>query len=228
MSEPTAIAQPAFLLLAWGAGLVFVGGGVTVRRIVGPGFTWLTAAVAALVSLPGALSGGSWWARGGLLLLAVAVLWTSNRAFSGIMLLAGGVLLIVEASQIGGVGPAISAAAALGGVTGEMLLGHWYLIDPRLPRSALRFLALTGIFGLLSDAFVLALLGLPKGGVVVVYWVLMATSVLLMGGVLGALRYPAYAGVMAATGLSYLAVLTTLGGVFLGRVLVAGLGPFGT
>jgi hypothetical protein len=27
--------------------------------------------------------------------------------------------------------------------------------------------------------------------------------------------------------LSYLAVLTTLGGVFLGRIVVAGLGPFG-
>jgi hypothetical protein len=54
----------------------------------------------------------------------------------------------------------------------------------------------------------------------------MATSVVLLAGVIGSLRYPAYAGVMAATGLSYLAVLTTLGGVFLGRVLVAGVGPF--
>ena len=50
---------------------------------------------------------------------------------------------------------------------------------------------------------------------------------LLMAGVYASLRYPAYAGVMAATGLSYLAVLTTLGGTFLGRALVAGLGPFG-
>jgi hypothetical protein len=49
-----------------------------------------------------------------------------------------------------------------------------------------------------------------------------------MGGVFGSLRYPAYAGVMAATGLSYLAAITTLGGVFLGRLLLAGLGPFGT
>ncbi len=48
-----------------------------------------------------------------------------------------------------------------------------------------------------------------------------------MVAVIGALRYPAYSGVMAATGLSYLAVLTTLGGIFLGRALLAGLGPFG-
>jgi hypothetical protein len=56
----------------------------------------------------------------------------------------------------------------------------------------------------------------------------MVTSVVLMAGVFASLRYPAYAGVMAATGLSYLAVLTTLGGTFLGRALVAGLGPFGS
>ena len=68
--------------------------------------------------------------------------------------------------------------------------------------------------------------GLPSGGGTIAFWVLMATSVVLMAAVIGSLRYPAYAGVMAATGLSYLAVLTTLGGMFLGRALVAGLGPF--
>jgi hypothetical protein len=52
------------------------------------------------------------------------------------------------------------------------------------------------------------------------------TSIVLMVAVIAALRYPAYSGVMAATGLSYLAVLTTLGAVFLGRALLAGLGPF--
>jgi hypothetical protein len=54
----------------------------------------------------------------------------------------------------------------------------------------------------------------------------MVASIVLMAAAIAALRQPAYSGVMAATGLSYLAVLTTLGGVFLGRVLVAGVGPF--
>jgi hypothetical protein len=107
-----------------------------------------------------------------------------------------------------------------------MLLGHWYLVDPRLPRWTLNGLAFVGIFGLVADAVVLAVAGLPSSGATIAFWVLMATSVTLMAGVIGSLRYPAYAGVMAATGLSYLAVLTTLGGVFLGRVLVAGVGPF--
>ena len=44
-----------------------------------------------------------------------------------------------------------------------------------------------------------------------------------MAGVIAAIRYPAYSGVMAATGLSYLALLTTLGAVFVGRAIAAGL-----
>ena len=78
------------------------------------------------------------------------------------------------------------------------------------------------------DSLVLASAALPPGGATVAFWALVVTSVILMAGVLGSLRYPAYSGVMAATGLSYLAVLTSLGAVFLGRALVAGLGPFGT
>ena len=84
-----------------------------------------------------------------------------------------------------------------------------------------------GSSGLSVDALLLALAGgLPGGGATVAFWVLLVTSIVLMVGVIGALRYPAYSGVMAATGLSYLAVLTTLGSVFVGRALVAGLGPF--
>ena len=108
-----------------------------------------------------------------------------------------------------------------------MLLGHWYLIDPSLPRWTLRTLAGAGIIGLAADSLGLAVLGgLPGGLGTVAFWILITTSIVIMIGVLGSLRYPAYSGVMAATGLSYLAVLTTLGATFLGRALVAGLGPF--
>ncbi|MGB7860703.1 MAG: hypothetical protein WBM90_09420, partial [Acidimicrobiia bacterium] len=139
----------------------------------------------------------------------------------------GGVLFWTGATTIGGWLPASTAAITMGGVTGEMMLGHWYLIDPQLPRWSLRALAVAGIVGLVADGLTLALLGgLPGGGATVAFWVLLGTSVVLMVAVLRSLRYPSYNGVMAATGLSYLAVLTTLGSVFLGRALVAGLGPF--
>ena len=227
-ADLTTIAEPQFVLLAWAAGLALASGSVAIARIVGPGFTWLTASVSILIGLTGVLSEGAWWARSGLLLLAAGLVWAKHRSFSGVLHLAGGGALLIEAALIGGAIPAVSASLALGGITGEMLLGHWYLIDPRLPRAALRVLAIGGAVGMVVDSLVLASADLPPGGATVAFWALVVTSVILMAGVLGSLRYPAYSGVMAATGLSYLAVLTSLGAVFLGRALVAGLGPFGT
>ncbi|MEX1135035.1 MAG: hypothetical protein WED83_09350 [Acidimicrobiia bacterium] len=220
------LAEPRFVLVAWAAGLALVSGLVATARLVGPGFTWVAGSVAVLVGLSGAFGDDAWWARLGLLLLGLGLIWARNRQLSGLFQVAAGVALIIQASQVGGWVPAVSATLALGGVTGEMLLGHWYLIDPRLPRWALRSLALVGIVGLAFDSVVLAIAGLPPDGGTVAFWLLMTTSIVLMGAVVASIRYPAYSGVMAATGLSYLAVLTSLGGIFLGRVLVAGLGPF--
>ncbi len=221
----TTLVRPEFVLVAWAAGLALVSGSVALARVVGPGFTWLVASIAALIGVVGAFAEDPWWGRFGLILLALALVLARNRQLSGILQLFAGLALLIQASS-GGWAPAISAALALGGVTGEMALGHWYLVDPRLPRWMLRTLAVVGIAGLAADSAVLAVAGLPSGGGTIAFWVLMATSAVLMGAVIGSLRYPAYAGVMAATGLSYLAVLTTLGGMFLGRALVAGLGPF--
>jgi hypothetical protein len=222
----TTLAQPQLVLVAWAGGLALAAGLVALVRVVGPGFTWLSSSVAVLIGLAGAFGDDTWWARLGLLLLGLGMIWARNNLMAGIFQSAAGVALVAQAAQIGGWLPAVSVSIALGGVTSEMLLGHWYLVDPRLPRWALRALALVGIVGLAADAGVLGMAGLPGGGATVAYWALMGTSLVLMAGVIGSLRYPAYAGVMAATGLSYLAVLTTLGGVFLGRVLVAGVGPF--
>lgn len=221
------LADPGFILVAWSAGLALVSGLVALARLVGPGFTWVAGSVAALIGLAGAFGDDTWWVRLGLILLALGLIWARNRQLSGMFQVAAGVALVIQAIQVGAWAPALSATMALGGVTGEMLLGHWYLVDPRLPRWALKSLAVVGIVGLVADSLVLTVAGLPAGGATVAFWVLMGTSVVLMAAVHASLRYQAYSGVMAATGLSYLAVLTSLGGVFLGRVLVAGLGPFG-
>lgn len=226
-ADLSTIADPQFILLAWASGLSLAAGIVSLMRVVGVGFTWLTAGVAGLVGLAGALADGAVWARiafAGLVLSAIAA---RRQLLSGALLVGAGLAFLVEAGMLGGWLPAMTAAMALGGVTGEMALGHWYLVDPRLPRWSLRVLAIGGIAGLALDGALLASTGeLPGGGATLAFWLLLATSVGLMAAVIGALRYPAYSGVMAATGLSYLAVLTSLGAVFLGRALIAGVGPF--
>ncbi|HEX6299485.1 MAG TPA: hypothetical protein VF148_03375 [Acidimicrobiia bacterium] len=225
-SDLQTIADPRLILLAWAAGLGFVAGAVSLSRIVGPGFTWLTAGVSALVGVPGALADRGWWARAAMMALVVGVFWARNQPIAGILFLVAGLGYLIEATLFAGLLSAVTATLALGGVTGEMLLGHWYLIDPRLPRGALRNLAVVGIAGLLVEAGLQIGLGIELTGGALGFWVLLITSIVLMAAVIAALRYPAYSGVMAATGLSYLALLTTLGAVFVGRAIVAGLGPF--
>lgn len=121
---------------------------------------------------------------------------------------------------------AFTGSVALGGVTGGLLLGHWYLFDPRLPRPLLRRLNVVGLAGLGADVLVLLGTGLTAEGTakalapVWVFAVLAAASALLMRAVRGALREAAYSALMAATGLSYLAVLTSLATLIVGRSLV--------
>ncbi len=128
---------------------------------------------------------------------------------------------------------AVTGAVALGGVTSEMLLGHWYLVDPRLPRWALKRLGLTAVLGVTGDAITLAVLGAFAwtGGEQAVGWAyvaLAAVTLVLLTGVWFSLDQPFYSGVMAATGLSYLAVLTTIGATVAGRALAgAGSGILG-
>lgn len=204
-----------------------VAGTVALARVVGPGFTWLTGGVAGALGLAAWAVEGTLWSRIALFVVVSAMVWARGRLISGGLMALAAVGYLVDASSSTGWLLAAGAAVALGGVTGEMALGHWYLVDPRLPRWALRGLAVTGIVGLIADGIILIALGdLVRTGPVMAFLALLIASVVLMVAVVGALRHPAYSGVMAATGLSYLAVLTSLGAAFLGRALIAGIGPF--
>ncbi len=218
-------ALPELLLVGWAAGLAVASGLIALSGLVGPGFTWLTGSVAMVLGLVTAFGESAWWGRLGLLLLVLSSIWARNRRLGGSLQVAAGAALLIGAAAQGGVMPAALSALALGGVTGEMMLGHWYLIDPSLPRWSLRALAVVAIVGIVADSTAMAILGLPEGGATIAFWVLMGTSAVLMVAVIAALRYPAYSGVMSATGLSYLALITTAGGVFLGWFLAGGLLP---
>ena len=121
----------------------------------------------------------------------------------------------------------VTGAVFLGGITAEMMLGHWYLIDPRLPRWALKALTGAGAIGLVADVVYLATQGgfdWSESGTATgaAFATLAAATGLLLAGVYFSLREPKYTGVMAATGLSYLATLTAFGAVVSGRMVAFG------
>lgn len=220
--------SPEVVLAMWAAGVAGSGAAVAHWRIVGPGYLWLVAGTVALIG------GAAWYfdpgvvAAAAVLVGAGAALVARNERMSTIALGSSSVLFLLGAAA-GSPVPAITGTAALGGITGEMLLGHWFLVSPRMPRWPLRALALIGGAAVALDWLMHLVAGLPpaaSAGPLIATAALAVTSLLLMAAVWFALGYPSYPGVMAATGLSYLAVLTSLGSVILVRALAAGVSPF--
>jgi hypothetical protein len=124
-------------------------------------------------------------------------------------------------------------AAFLGAVSDAMLLGHWYLVQPGLGRAPL--LELVKWVALIWPVEVGVLL-LPTGMVSVLtgavddgwqgtlgwFWVACAVATgVLVWATSRALAERAYAAVMAATGLLYLAILTAFGTDLVARAVLA-------
>jgi hypothetical protein len=121
----------------------------------------------------------------------------------------------------------------LGAVSDAMLLGHWYLVQPGLPRTILNELvnALRWIL-----PFEVAVMLLPTGMISVLsgsvddgwggmlgwFWVACAiTTAVLIEVTRAALKERYYSAVMAATGLLYLAILTSFGIDLVARAVLA-------
>ena len=213
----------------WAAGTAGAAAAVTFWRIVGPGYTWLTAATVA------ALGSGVWFfdadvVVGISVVLSIGAIFVARRPRFSAALLAGATGgLLWFSIRSGAPLLSITGSVALGGITAEMLLGHWYLISPQMPRWALRRLDIAGAVGMALDALALIVAGALAavtgvGGLV--FGILVGMSILLMVAVWFSLKEPSYPGVMAATGLSYLAVLTSLGATALGRTLLDGSSGF--
>jgi hypothetical protein len=127
-----------------------------------------------------------------------------------------------------------AGAAFLGSVTDAMLLGHWYLVQPGLPRRHLN--ELVQAVGWVWPIEVAAML-LPTGmvsvwtgavddgwnGTLGWFWAACAvTTIVLVFVTKAALRERYYSAVMAATGLLYLAILTAFGTDLVARAVLAG------
>jgi len=216
---------PGLVLALWACGVAVGTAIVAYWRIVGPGFFWLAGGVVALFGLGAAVFGGdlsSWigilLAVGGALVARRALLCAAYFAASAVMFLAVGVL---ESAVV----PFLTGALLLGAMTTLMMLGHWYLVDPQLPRRALLRLDLAAGAGLVADFIYMVVVGTIlewQPADAILGWTYIALTVLtflLVVATWYSLQEPAYSGVMAATGLSYLGVLTSFGVVVLGRVL---------
>jgi hypothetical protein len=127
---------------------------------------------------------------------------------------------------------AVVGALFLGAITDAMLLGHWYLTQPGLPRAPIVelvrwsgwlwlpqlvvFLLPTGMVSVLNGS-----IDDGYNGLLGWFWVAcVITTIVLVFVTLAALRERQYAAVMAATGLMYLAILTGFGMDLVARILL--------
>jgi hypothetical protein len=124
-------------------------------------------------------------------------------------------------------------AAFIGALSDAMLLGHWYLTQPGLPRVLLNEMVNALAWLWPAEVFVMLLppgmLGVISGsiddgwgGMLGWMWALCAvTTIILIFVTKAALRERYYSAVMAATGLLYLAILTGFGMDIVARAVLA-------
>ena len=162
-----------------------------------------------------------------------------NPALDLVPVAIGTVGLVAAAFDTGGPVPlallrTLVSAAFIGAITDAMLLGHWYLTQPGLPRRLLH--EMVDAVGVVWPVEVIALL-IPTGmisvwtgavddgwgGVLGWFWAACAvTTIILVFVAKAALREREYSAVMAATGLLYLAILTGFGTDLVARAVLSG------
>ncbi len=128
----------------------------------------------------------------------------------------------------------IVGAIFLGLVSDAMLLGHWYLVQPGLPRRHVNEIVRAFLWSWPAEVVVMSI---PTGmfsvfsgsvddgwsGQLGWFWAACAVTTGVLGVVtLKALTERAYSAVMAATGLMYLAILTAFGTDLVARAVLAG------
>jgi hypothetical protein len=153
--------------------------------------------------------------------------------------LIGAVGLVVAGLDAGGqpllaVLRTLAGAAFLGSITDAMLLGHWYLVQPGLPRRLLvELVTWTAWMWPLEVGLLLVPTGMVSvltgsiddgwNGLLGWFWLACAvTTIVLLFVTKAALKEREYSAVMAATGLLYLAILTAFGTDLVARAVLAG------
>ena len=126
-----------------------------------------------------------------------------------------------------------AGAVLVGSVTDAMSIGHWYLVQPGLPRDPIKeqviglgiALALDTIALLIPPGMISVLNGAISdgwGGILGWIWVTcVVTTAVLVVVTWIALKERYYSAVMAATGFLYLAILTAFGVDLIARAVLS-------
>lgn len=247
----------ATVLLQWSAGGLLFLWFTTRRREIGAGYGWLLRSIFGLMAVGAAVVGfdsvllrelasiATAAATSVALIVSIVYRKQVSRFPSAIDLIAPTVAVVglvagaIDAADGGGaiavsIVRTLTGAVFLGAVTDAMLLGHWYLVQPGLPRRHLN--ELVRVVGWVWPVEVIAML-LPTGMVSVWtgavddgwngqlgwFWAVSAvTTIGLIFVTRAALRERYYSAVMAATGLLYLSILTAFGTDLVARAVLAG------
>ena len=156
-----------------------------------------------------------------LVLAGIVILLTrlshQNEKLINITFLVSFTILIYEAYSILGENliTTFLPVTLVSGIFSLMMIGHWFLVDPTITRIGMKNIARSSmlIAGLLCLMITTGLVSLEittlyKNIIVGLY----ISSFILSLGSLKSLNETSYTGVMAATGLSYLSLLVSLGG----------------
>ena len=238
----------ATVLLQWSTGGLFFLWFTTRRHEIGRGYGWLIR-ITYLVIAAGAVAAGIATdvlpvREVSAAAVAVVSLATVMRRDVRLDIVAPAIGLVgVVAGALDAAGGAGDTAVSLlravvgtfflGAVSDAMLLGHWYLVQPGLPRKILNELVVT-VRWLLPFQVVVMLLPTGMfsvfggsvddgwGGMLGWFWLACAvTTAVLIEVTIRALKERSYSAVMAATGLMYLAILTAFGTDLVARAVLA-------
>ncbi len=238
----------ATVLLQWATGGLFFLWWTTRRHEIGSGYGWLLRGTYSALAA-GAVAAGLATetvavrevAAVGVVVASLATIRRRDTRWDLLAPAIGAVgVLVAAVDAASGTGDiavnlarVVVGTAFLGAVSDSMLLGHWYLVQPGLPRSILN--ELVTVMRVVAPIEIVAML-LPTGMVSVLvgtvddgwggtlgwFWVACAvTTVVLVEVTKLALRERSYSAVMAATGLLYLAILTAFGTDLVARAVLA-------
>jgi hypothetical protein len=152
----------------------------------------------------------------GIIILLTTLL-HQNQKLSNVTFFVSFIILIYEAYSTldGNLISTFLPITLVSGIFSLMMIGHWFLVDPTITRIGMKNIARSSmlIAGLLSLMIITGLISLEistlyKNIIIGLY----ISSLVLSLGSLKSLNETSYTGVMAATGLSYLSLLVSLGG----------------